>query len=375
MKCKNCKREIDNDSIFCKWCGLRQIREAKKEVRIPEPKQKPSGKWFIQLRLGGKSYSITEDTEAKCRARAAAVKAGLIEEQKKGPKTTVGQAIDKYLAANAAVLSPSTMRSYNSYRKHRFQSVMSKDIHSKIDWQTAISDELSDVGAKTVINAWRLITPSLKFCGVKTPDVNLPKSSSKELPWLDHKQIQIFCDAIKGEPFELAALLALHSMRMSEFLALDTSKVDMEREVFIVSGASVVGEDQKLIYKDLNKNKSSQREIPFLIPRVKELIPSGDHVPLVTTLSSTLWKQLNRVCKAHNLPEVGPHGLRRSFASLAYHLNWPERQTMEIGGWSDYRTMHNIYIKLAEDDKLAAAQAMKDYYATATKFATESQKA
>ena len=30
MVCKNCKREIDDDSIFCKWCGERQIRERKK---------------------------------------------------------------------------------------------------------------------------------------------------------------------------------------------------------------------------------------------------------------------------------------------------------------------------------------------------------
>ena len=29
MVCKNCKREIDDDSIFCKWCGERQIRERK----------------------------------------------------------------------------------------------------------------------------------------------------------------------------------------------------------------------------------------------------------------------------------------------------------------------------------------------------------
>lgn len=27
MVCKNCKRQIDDDSIFCKWCGERQIRE------------------------------------------------------------------------------------------------------------------------------------------------------------------------------------------------------------------------------------------------------------------------------------------------------------------------------------------------------------
>lgn len=34
MVCKNFKREIDDDSIFCKWCGERQIRERKKKGDI-----------------------------------------------------------------------------------------------------------------------------------------------------------------------------------------------------------------------------------------------------------------------------------------------------------------------------------------------------
>ena len=34
MVCKNCKRAIDADSIFCKWCGERQIREIEKAPRL-----------------------------------------------------------------------------------------------------------------------------------------------------------------------------------------------------------------------------------------------------------------------------------------------------------------------------------------------------
>ena len=34
MVCKNCKMAIDDDSIFCKWCGERQIRERKKKEPV-----------------------------------------------------------------------------------------------------------------------------------------------------------------------------------------------------------------------------------------------------------------------------------------------------------------------------------------------------
>ena len=51
MVCKNCKREIDDDSIFCKWCGEKQIRERRKkaEVRVPKPRQLADGRWFSQV--------------------------------------------------------------------------------------------------------------------------------------------------------------------------------------------------------------------------------------------------------------------------------------------------------------------------------------
>ena len=34
MVCKNCKRAIDDDSIFYKWCGERKIRERKKKEPV-----------------------------------------------------------------------------------------------------------------------------------------------------------------------------------------------------------------------------------------------------------------------------------------------------------------------------------------------------
>lgn len=40
--------------------------------------------------------------------------------------------------------------------------------------------------------------------------------------------------------------------------------------------------------------------------------------------------------------------LRHSFASLAYELQIPEKVAMEIGGWSDDRTMRKIYTHIAE---------------------------
>ena len=44
-------------------------------MKVPEPRKLSSGKWFIQLRLGGESVSISDFDRKKCIREAQAVKA------------------------------------------------------------------------------------------------------------------------------------------------------------------------------------------------------------------------------------------------------------------------------------------------------------
>ena len=53
MICKACGREIPENSIYCNWCGVKQLRErrGREEVKVPTPKQLPSGSWTVYLRV------------------------------------------------------------------------------------------------------------------------------------------------------------------------------------------------------------------------------------------------------------------------------------------------------------------------------------
>ena len=44
-------------------------------MKLPEPRRLASGNYFIQLRLGGESISITESSRAACIREARAIKA------------------------------------------------------------------------------------------------------------------------------------------------------------------------------------------------------------------------------------------------------------------------------------------------------------
>lgn len=361
MKCKSvrCKREIPENSIFCPWCGFRQIAEAN-EVKVPPPKHN-SKAWYNRIMVGDERVYISAKTEDEYYAKARAAKANLIEIEKSRPKLSLGTAIDNYIKDNDAVLSPSTINAYKSYRKTRFQKYMDFDVVA-VPYQKMINEESrKKLKPKTIHNAWRLVTAALHFADVEVPEVNLPRKTKAERQWLDYDQIKTFCDIIKGKPYELGALLALNGLRRSELLHLTADDVDTANGIIHVRGASVIGLNNKLTDKQTNKNQTSARDVHIVIPRLNELIRGKDG-RLITTNPTTLYGLINGLCEKHGLPQVGVHGLRHSFASLAYHLQWSEATTMREGGWSNPDTVHRIYTHLANQDANADIERMKQFF-------------
>lgn len=370
MKCKVCGRAIEDQSVFCNWCGTRQIKE-ERVIKIPEPKQLGSGKWNVYLRAEGQS--VTEDTKEKCVARARAIRAGFLQAQKTSP-LTLATAIHQYIDDNSHILSPATIRGYRIIEQYRFQKYHSKPLTS-INWQYAINQEAVKHSAKTVRNAWGLVSRVMKYNKLEPPMINLPRAVKQERPWLDYEQIQTFVDMLRGSPCEFAALLALHSLRRSEILATTPSKIAADG--IHVHGAVVLDENNRLVAKETNKNMTSDRVIPIMIPRLQELIDHSDKLtdePYVDLAYNKIYVHINRICRLAGLPEVGVHGLRRSFASLAYHIGWSERTTMAIGGWSDWKTMHEIYIHLSTKDISKAADSMRKFYTFTDKITDENKK-
>lgn len=355
MNCRYCKKEIEPDSVFCRFCGERvqRRRKPKEEITVPPPSVTPSGKYRGRVMVRGSRVWITEDTEAAYYVRAKAVKAGMLKEAVE-PRDTLQELIRRFIDDNEAVLSPSTVPAYRSYARNAFQAYMGMRAAS-IPWQRAVSEEAGRVSAKTLENEWRLITAALRYAKIQPPDVNLPRAVKHERAFLDFDQIQVFVGAIRGDPCELAYLLALHSLRLSEILAV-TEITDVIR----VRGAMVRGEAGYVV-KELNKTDLSRRDVPVMIPRVREL-------PLpVTQRDTTLNRHLARICEGAGLPVVTLHGLRHSFASLAYHLRWTEKTTMRLGGWSTPDVVHEIYTHLAQQDVDEDVEKMRAFYDAVSK--------
>ena len=354
-------------------------------MKVPKPRKLPSGNWFIQLRLNGVSVPVTAASEKDCIRQAELIKAEhragrRIERVNKKEEPTLQQIIDKYIESREVVLSPATITGYKVIQRNRFKGYMQKKPSTITNWQTVINDEAKlGISAKTLKNSWALIVSAMEYSGLKTPPVKLPQVVQATRPWLDAEQVKTFVKAVKGHDCEIPALLALHSLRRSEILGLTWEKVDLDNNVIHVEGSAVPDEHNKLIYKETNKTKNSRRNVPIMIPALKDAmlaVPAAQRTGLIyTRYRNTMWRDINNICEANGLPKVGVHGLRHSFASLARHVGLDERDAMLIGGWEDAQTMHNIYEHISEADRLKSQNKITAFFQNTNENANETKKA
>lgn len=357
-------------------------------MKVPKARQLSSGNWFIQLRLNGVSVPITAETETECESLAYMEKAKHNRQKALDKKVqanlskaagpdrkgkTVGDIMDSYIKSREKVLSPSTINGYKCVRKNRFKKYIDKKPSAIRDWQAVIDAEVEDgVSAKTIKNSWALLAAAFEHSKLPVPDVKLPKVSQSTRPWLDTDQIRVFVKAVKGKPCEIPALLALHSLRRSEILGLSWDKIDLDKNLIKVEGSAVIGADNKLVYKETNKTKKSRRTVPIMIPELKTAltaIPKEKRTGKLYDKTPTLiWEQVNLVCEKNGLPKVGVHGLRHSFASLAFssEVGMTEREVMEIGGWEDYQTVHKVYEHLSDKNRKEAEQKFAKFFSQPT---------
>ena len=326
-------------------------------MKIPTPQKTASG-YRIQLRLNGVSIPVTAPTAKECIRQAELIKAEHRTEKRLVSKNsiTLRQAIDKYIAARDGVLSPSTIRGYEVIKRNAFPEYTDKPMKD-VNWQAAVNAEAKRLAAKTVANEWGLVSSILRENRLPVPDITLPQKIRNEHPWLTPEQIPVFLKAILGTNIEFPCLLALHGLRKSEIYALNEKS--FSGNMIHVRGAFVAG-SSGYVLKSENKNTSSRRDVPILIPRLSELLE--DHPPMFEYSAANLSTAINRVCERNGLPKVGTHGLRHSFASLCYHMGLSEHETMELGGWSDPATMRKIYTHISKADKDAATQKLKSFF-------------
>ena len=338
-------------------------------IKAPKAQKISATTYRVRVAVNGqRAEKIGTDPKA-LEKWGLSVKSGFIKLPKpEKSKVTVNECITKYIESRSVSLSPSTIRCYKNNQKKQFGTIAALDANTitREQLQHAINIEAKKCSPKTLKNAWGLLSASIKFCTGRTFEVFLPTVVPNEHEFLQPEQIGPFLSAIEGQPVEIPALLGLHGLRRSEIMGLRGSDVDLSAGNIYVRGASVIDENGALVNKPENKNKSSRRVVPIMIPRLTDILKAtpdderGEFI--VSCYAQTIGKQVNRICQDNGLPQIGTHGLRHSFCSLAYHLGLSEKATMALGGWSDYQTMRKIYTHIGQTDLTEDAKKMSEFF-------------
>ena len=319
--------------------------------------QLPSGSYRVQVMIDGVSHSITRNTAAEALREAEMLRKGITVK-------TLRQCCLEYIELREAVLSASTIRGYKQITANMMQTIMDSPAAALTtqEFQRAVNLDLKTHSPKTMQNAVGFIQSVLADNEIERKKIRLPQIIRNERAFLEPDELLVFIDAIQGHKWEAGMLLMCHGLRASE--ALNIQRKNITTNCIAVRGAAVLDENESLVRQAMNKNQSSRRDVPVLIPNllvaVAHMRPEEYVCP--ANKSQAVHHAINSVCRKLGMPEVGCHGLRHSFCSLCYSLGLSEKTTMALGGWSDFNTMRKIYTHLSQGKRTAETEKLTDFF-------------
>lgn len=342
------------------------------KMKMPVPKQLPSGAWRCQITVDGKRASVTDEDPEMAQAKAVALRAKLIE-QSKTPKDsiTLKSAIEGYIAERDNVLSPSTIRGYHVVMDNRFPELMKTKVRDidESSLQRAINKEAKSKSAKTIKNGMGLVISVVsRYKPINMKLLKYPQRVPVEHAYLDGDQIVRLITACEGDIAEIPILLGLWlGLRRSEIMGLRWESIDLENRKIRVERSMVIDKDDNIVIKDVMKTETSNRVLDcpaYIVAKLESYQPCPDLRvgPVFHIHYNTIYKNLEKICNRCGLPFVGVHGLRHTNASVMLSLGIVDKVAMARGGWSSKETMERIYQHIFSSDKQAADSAINQYF-------------
>lgn len=336
-----------------------------------KPKQLPSGAWRLQVYVGKdqngkrKFVSVTRLDKNDCIIEAAKIAKHHHEVTRDPSKMTLGEAIEKYLSIKSNVLSPSTIRGYDSIRLNHLQPEMDMQLRNitNVVAQSAVNREASYCSPKTVRNVYGLLAVVIRQFEGRDLSVKLPQKIPHEVELLSEEELKQLFKAIDGDKAEVPILLAtILGLRRSEIIALTHKDFDSKRNILNVSKAKVQNKDQQFVVKTTKTVKSNRKLSvpPYLASKLNECIAKD--IPFCTLSPHRICSRLEKICEENDIHKIRLHDLRHQNASIMLALGIADKYAMERGGWSSNATMKNIYQHTISSEKVTVDNQINNYF-------------
>ena len=309
----------------------------------------PSGSYRIRHTQDKKTYSMTVPYKPSTHEAFTLIQ-NKINHTNITPMT-FKEAAEEYVASKKNVLSPSSVRNYNSIIKNLPKLFLATDIHAIDDLtvQKLINQYASDHKPKTVHNLCGFVLSVLRLFLPKVDiSVTLPAKPREERYTPSTEDVKKIVEASKNTPYSIPIRLACLGLRNSEIVALtifDLSKDDR----LTVNKACVRSEDGYVV-KDVPKTDASNRVIVLPHDLAEDIREQGY---IYKGYPQQIDKHLRRTQKKLNIPSFGIHRLRHFFASYAHDtLRLSDATIQALGGWNTDNIMKSTYRHAMNEDEV-----------------------
>ena len=256
---------------------------------------------------------------------------------------TIRHAVDRYINAKSAVLSPSTVAGYIRYRNLYLQSIYDKYIDeiTQEEFQIAVNKEVCLYSPKTLRNACGLVKSAISMFIERDFKITLPQRIRPSFYIPEKEEVKKIYEKIKGTELEIPFLLASQcGLRPSEIAALTTA--DIVHGNIEITKARVTG-----VYGDVVKTPKTYagyRSIPIseeLQLKIEENCSPDKKVTALTSKQiSNRWRKF---MDSKGFSYFKFYALRHYFASRALLLGIPQKYIAEMMGHSTLVMIESVY--------------------------------
>lgn len=337
-------------------------------MHVPTARQLPSGNWACRVRRKGVDIPITKPTQREAIAEAMRVIDELEKSDRTRIKNSLRECMTKYIDARRGSISPSTISSYDVILRNRMKNLMPRPI-DKITLpmiQRSMDEEARRLSPKTISNTYGLLKAVFRENGIDMDfnRLHTPRPAKAEKRIYDKDEIEKLLRALRGTEIECEVLLALMlGLRRSEICGLQWRDIDFKHGTIHVRRAMVLDEDRNPVIKE-TKTVGSDRLLQncpaYLMDRLAALERSNG--PVFHHLPDELSRRFRFLLRDNDLPHVGLHALRHTFASVMVSLDAPDKYIMSLGGWTAQSTMQGIYAHTMDDAMRAVTDERNKYF-------------
>ena len=322
--------------------------------------EKVGKKWRVKQMHNGITYRVSLDYKPTNKEAQLIIAEKISADDPSGDRRdTFKKSAEKYLQIKSNVLSPSTIRGYNTIIRSisdRFMNTKTCDITQELI-QKEINDYSASHSPKSTRNLHGFISavltvykPSLRI------STTLPQKRKYEAYTPSEDDIKRILNDVSGTKYEIPFRLGCYGMRRGEICAI--TDADLNENLLHIDKSKVLTDDGSWIIKPFPKTTESERTI-YIDDELADLIRKQGYA--YKEHPERLSKALKRIQKRLKMPEFRFHDLRAYYASMAHAMGVPDAYIMANGGWSSTNILNRVYKRTFTEKQIAMNQQIADH--------------